>query len=236
MVRVEDLKKRLGHRQILDGVNLSVPRGECLAVCGPSGCGKTTLLRLIAGLDDADAGTIRLDGELASAPHAVVPPHRRRIGMVFQDLALWPHMTALAHVEFMLGPHERQRRARRERAREVLANVQLSRNIMRYPHELSGGERQRVALARALAAEPAVLLLDEPFCSLHRELKNRMLALVRELHASRAITTLYVTHIPSDLPGLAERVACMADGVITGVSATDAFVAQRAARVGGREP
>lgn len=223
MLKVAQLEKRLGKQEVLRSVNLHVDEGECLALFGPSGCGKTTLLRLIAGLDEADAGTVALNGTVASDPRVRMAPRKRRIAMVFQDLALWPHMTALGNVEFVIPRALKGRGARRGRAREILDSVHLERHRDKHPHELSGGEQQRVAIARALAQEPRILLLDEPFSSLDAELKASMLTLIREIHRSRQLTIIYVTHVGADIPGLADRVAVMRDGQIVETLPAEAF-------------
>jgi ABC-type Fe3+/spermidine/putrescine transport system ATPase subunit len=232
MLNVAGLNKRFGGQDVLNGLYLQVEEGECLTLFGPSGCGKTTLLRLIAGLDEPDAGTIVLNGGVASDPRIRIPPNRRRIAMVFQDLALWPHMTALSNVEFVSPRTLKARKERRGRAREVLDLVHLKRHHDKYPHQLSGGEQQRVAIARALAQDPRILLLDEPFSSLDAELKNAMLDLVREIRLSRDLTILYVTHVASDIPALADRVAIMDACRITETLSTDAFL-KRQGLVGG---
>ncbi|MBT3294613.1 MAG: ABC transporter ATP-binding protein [Verrucomicrobia bacterium] len=223
MLTVENLGKSFGGHTVLSGVDLNVARGSCLALFGPSGCGKTTLLRLIAGLDDADEGKITIAGRLASAPHVKVPPHRRNVGMVFQDLALWPHMTARQNVEFMLPRNGIGRRERRQQAMEVLNAVQLNAHHDRHPHQLSGGEQQRLAIARAIAQAPDLLLLDEPFSSLDVDTKTEMLDLVRRIHAERKMTILYVTHMTAEVPALADRVACLEQGTIQETVSADVF-------------
>jgi ABC-type Fe3+/spermidine/putrescine transport system ATPase subunit len=213
MVVVEQLHKRLGGRPVLAGVSLSLERGERLALQGVSGAGKTTLLRLIAGLDDADAGRVLIDGALASNPRVLVP-RRRRLGMVFQDLALWPHLTAGGNVEFMLPPAFKGRRRRADRVQEVLQSVGLEGYQARYPHQLSRGQQQRVALARALAGAPEVLLLDEPFSSLDAEARDQLIELVGKLHQAQRFALIYVTHTTDELPRLADRVVHLRNGVL----------------------
>jgi ABC-type Fe3+/spermidine/putrescine transport system ATPase subunit len=224
VLNVSQLEKRLGRQDVLKGVDLNLEQGECIALFGPSGCGKTTLLRLIAGLDEPDAGTIAVNETVASDPRIRIVARERRIAMVFQDLALWPHMTALGNVEFAIPRTLRGRNERRSRAREVLASVHLHDHQDKRPHQLSGGEQQRVAIARAVAQEPRVLLLDEPFSSLDADLKQAMLALVREIHLSRGLTIIYVTHVAEDILGLAGRVAAMQDGRITETLSAEAFM------------
>jgi iron(III) transport system ATP-binding protein len=162
MIELSGVVKRFGPTVAVDVEQLSVDRGEFVALLGPSGCGKTTLLRLVAGFEEPDRGTIAIDG-VPVAGSAWVPPDGRRVGMVFQDYALFPHMTVEHNVGYGL-----QRRERPGRVREVLDLVGLGELAHRYPHELSGGQQQRVALARALAPGPAVILLDEPWSNIDR--------------------------------------------------------------------
>jgi ABC-type Fe3+/spermidine/putrescine transport system ATPase subunit len=178
----------------IEGVRLSVEPGEVAAVLGPSGAGKTTLLFLIAGFYTPAAGTVRFDGRTASDIASVVPPRRRGIGMVFQDLGLWPHLSVKDHLDFVLQAKGLARRDRERRRVELLDLVELTRLGRRLPVMLSGGEAQRLALARALAAEPRLLLLDEPLGGLDRSLRRRMLSLISQLHARSPVSTVYVTH------------------------------------------
>jgi ABC-type Fe3+/spermidine/putrescine transport system ATPase subunit len=147
--------------------------------------------------------------------------------MVFQDLALWPHMTALSNVEFVIPRTTKGRESRRQKAIEVLNSVHLDNHRDKYPHQLSGGEQQRIAIARAMAQDPRILLLDEPFSGLDADLKSRMLDLVREIHLARNLTIVYVTHTAAEIPRLAGRVAMMRDGRITETLAVEAFMGRR---------
>jgi len=212
VLTLERVQKKIGERMILRDVTLHVEAGECLALFGPSGCGKTTLLRLVAGLDEFESGTITIDGRLASAARVIVPPHERGVGMVFQSLALWPPLTALAHVEFSVPKDRKRKRERLAVARGILSSVQLDGRENRYPHELSGGEQQRLALARALASRPKILLLDEPCSSLDRARRHDMLQLIRGVLAKDHVTTVYVTHQSDEVSSVATRVAMMAEG------------------------
>ncbi len=204
--------KRFGAVTALEGVSLRVRAGERLAIVGPSGSGKTTLLRLVAGLERPDAGSIRLGGETVADARAGVwvPPERRRVGFVFQDGALFPHLTALGNVEF--GLWRLPRRLRRRRALEALARVEALHLAERYPHELSGGEQQRVALARALAPEPQILLLDEPFAHLDEGLRRRLRGELKALLDALGTTALIVTHDPHEARELGDRVARLERG------------------------
>ena len=211
---IEKLAKSFDGRKVLVEIGLSARPGECVALVGPSGSGKSTLLRLVAGLDEADSGCIRINGDVASNPRVLLPPNRRRVGMVFQDLALWPHMTALDNVEFMVPSAIRGRKQRRDKAAELLNSVHLNGRAASVPHELSRGQQQRVALARALASDPALLLLDEPFSSLDQELRVQMIELVHDIHRARGVTMVYVTHTTDELPRLADHVLRLHDGVL----------------------
>ena len=171
-VGISGVSKRLGSHPALTAVSLVVPPGGAVVILGPSGCGKTTLLRLIAGLEVPDAGTITIHGTLVSAPgRTLVPPNVRGIGFVFQDLALWPHLTVAEHLGFVLGSMRVPRAQRRPHIQQALDMVRIGTLRDRHPHQLSGGEQQRVALARALVSHPRVLLLDEPLSSLDADLR-----------------------------------------------------------------
>ncbi|CAN5777733.1 ABC transporter ATP-binding protein [soil metagenome] len=218
VLELREVSKRFGGVVALDSVRLQVPAGELLAVVGPSGCGKSTMLRAVAGLLAIDAGQIWTNGREVAGPRTFVPPERRDVGVVFQDLALFPHLDVAANVSFGL---QRRVTARGRRVHEVLELVGLDGLGRRYPHELSGGEQQRVALARALAPHPAVVLLDEPFSHLDRNLRT----LVREhtvdvLHAAGA-TGVFVTHDQEEALAAGDRVAVMRAGSLEQVAAPE---------------
>jgi iron(III) transport system ATP-binding protein len=201
----------------VDGVDLDVRRGELLAVLGPSGCGKTTLLRLIAGFEQPDAGAISVDGRVvAQGGTAFVPPERRRVGIVVQDHALFPHLTVAANVAYGL-PGRRRDAERAERVAEVLELVGLAHLGERYPGELSGGQQQRVAIARALAPRPGVVLLDEPFANLDAALRARIRSEVAEILRTAGATVVLVTHDQEEALSLADRVAVMDAGRVVQV-------------------
>jgi iron(III) transport system ATP-binding protein len=202
--------RRFGGRRALDGVNFALAQGEIGCLLGPSGCGKTTALRCIAGLETLDAGTILSQGRVLSGAGVHRPPHERGIGLVFQDHALFPHLTARANVEF--GLQHLPRRERRARAGEMLELVGLAACADAYPAQLSGGQQQRVAVARALAPRPATLLLDEPFASLDAALRERLVGETRALLKAVGATALVVTHDQQDAFALADRVGLMRDG------------------------
>lgn len=220
-VALRNVTKRFTAHQALADVTLEIAAGECLVVLGPSGCGKTTLLRLVAGLDVPDDGEIWLRNvQVASSGRSLVPPYRRQIGFVFQDLALWPHLTVAGHLGFVLDALKLPRAERNRHIDDALKLVRIDGFAGRYPHELSGGEQQRVALARALVGSPRLLLLDEPLSSLDAELRAAMRAELARLHRTLALTTIYVTHDRDDAAVLADRVIEMRAGRI--VAATDA--------------
>jgi iron(III) transport system ATP-binding protein len=209
-LELRDATRRFGERRALDGVSLGLEEGEIGCLLGPSGCGKTTALRSIAGLETLDAGAILSRGRLLEGPGVHVPPHERGIGLVFQDHALFPHLSARDNVGF--GLRHLARAARRARVDEMLALVGLADCADAYPLQLSGGQQQRVAVARALAPRPATLLLDEPFSSLDATLRERLVADTRALLKSLGATALVVTHDQQDAFALADRVGLMRDG------------------------
>ena len=214
-ISVQNVAKRFASHQALDGVTLDVAARESVVILGPSGCGKTTLLRLIAGLDVPDSGDIWLgDGQVASSGRSLLPPYRRQIGFVFQDLALWPHLTVAGNLEFVLDALAVPRAERKRRIDEALQLVRNDGFAPRYPHELSGGEQQRVALARALIGRPRLLLLDEPLSSLDAELRATMRTELTRIQRALSVTTIYVTHDRKDAAVLADRVIEMRAGRI----------------------
>ena len=202
--------KSFATEPVLRGVSLRVGAGEMVALLGPSGCGKTTLLRILAGLEHPDAGEVRLGDEVLTGPGRDVPPERRRIGMVFQDWALFPHMSVARNVAYGLprGPD------RERQVTEALAMVGLAGLGDRAPATLSGGQQQRVALARALAPRPAALLLDEPFSNLDTSLRVQVRTEVHHLLADVGVTTVFVTHDQDEAFVLGDEVAVMSEGQI----------------------
>jgi iron(III) transport system ATP-binding protein len=209
-VEVQGVQKSFTGVPVLTDIDLTVSSGAMVALLGPSGCGKTTLLRIIAGLERPDAGEVRLGGQVVSGDRGFVPPERRRVGMVFQDWALFPHLTVAKNVAYGL-PRSGERAARVERA---LAMVGLEGAADRLPPTLSGGQQQRVALARAIAPEPTVLLLDEPFSNLDAALRVQVRTEVHELLVSLGITTVFVTHDQDEAFVLGDEVAVMSEGRI----------------------
>ena len=196
-----------GH-PIVENLSLHLRAGDIGCLLGPSGCGKTTTLRSIAGFEAVTAGEIRLQGQVLSSPTCRVPPEQRRIGMVFQDYALFPHLTVAENIGFGISKHPQRKRI----IDELLELVSLDRLGRRYPHELSGGQQQRVALARALAPEPAMVLLDEPFSNLDGDLRRRLSAEVRDILKARGISALLVTHDQHEAFAVCDQVGVLRDG------------------------
>ena len=194
----------------VDDVSFGLKAGDIGVLIGPSGCGKTTLLRSVAGLEKAHAGSIKLGGEIVSSAHTHVPPESRRIGMVFQDYALFPHLSVENNVGF--GLQHLSATARRQRVQEVLSLVGLEGMSGRYPHELSGGQQQRVALARALAPEPRLLLLDEPFSNLDVDLRERLAHEIRGILKAANATAIFVTHDQLEAFAIGDWIGVMHQG------------------------
>jgi iron(III) transport system ATP-binding protein len=209
MICAHGVTKRFGDVVAVDRAELCVDRGEFLALLGPSGCGKTTLLRLIAGFEQPDAGEIRLEERTVAGPGAWTAPEKRRVGLVFQDYALFPHLTVAENIGFGVA-----RRERPHRLREVLELVGLPGYERRYPHELSGGQQQRVALARALAPRPSIVLLDEPWSNIDPLLRGAMREELAQILRAAAVTIVLVTHDREEAFSIADRVALMFGGAI----------------------
>ena len=208
-VLIEGVGKSFGEVRAVDHADLEVPHGAICALLGPSGCGKTTLLRMVAGFERPDSGTITIGGEEVASPHSEVAPERRNVGMVFQDYALFPHLDVAANIGYGLD-----RPARDRRVDEVLELVGLTGIADRGIHELSGGQQQRVALARALAPRPKVILLDEPFSNLDASLRDRLRREMRDILGQTEVTALFVTHDQDEALSIADTVAVMHEGLI----------------------
>jgi len=227
MIRISELSKCFGATPVLERISLDIAAGSFVALLGASGSGKTTLLRIIAGLEQADRGSIEIDG----VPATGLPPGARRIGFVFQSYALFAPMSVFENIAFGLRVRPRRLRPReveiRDRVERLLALVRLEGLGARLPAQLSGGQRQRVALARALAIEPRILLLDEPFGALDREVRDELRVWLKQLHAELGITTLFVTHDQEEALSLANRVVILDRGqVVLDASPTEMMQGQ----------
>jgi len=209
-ISLRSLTKRFGTTVAVNNLNLDLEEGELVALLGPSGCGKTTTLRMIAGFEEADSGTISFGGRDVTS----LPPERRNTGMVFQNYALFPHLTVAQNVAFGLEMRKVPKAEIARRVDAILDKVQLRELADRYPRQLSGGQQQRTALARALVINPSVLLLDEPLANLDAKLREEMRFYIRSLQQEFGITTVYVTHDQSEALVLADRIAVMKDGVL----------------------
>jgi len=218
-LKIIGLTRRYGPQVALDHVTFEVPDEEIMVILGPSGSGKSTLLRLIAGLEPPDEGQILLDGQ----DLAGIPPHRRRIGLMFQEYALFPHLNVFENIAFGLRMQRLPEPEIRERVRALLNQVGLPGYELREVHTLSGGEKQRVALARSLAPRPAVLLLDEPLGSLDRALREQLMREIRELLKAERMTALYVTHDQSEAMAVADRVLILHQGRIEQIGPPEAL-------------
>jgi len=212
-LRLVNLSKRFGKTVAIEGINLEIQDGELMTLLGPSGCGKTTTLRCIAGLLTPDEGEIYLGDERVSD----LPPERREVGLVFQNYALWPHMTVYDNLAFGLQLRKVPKAEIKRRVSEALALVRLSGFEERYPRQLSGGQQQRVALARALVIEPRLLLLDEPLSNLDAQLREEMRFEIRELQKKLGITSVYVTHDQAEALVLSDRIAILHEGKLVQV-------------------
>ncbi|MCM8765696.1 MAG: ABC transporter ATP-binding protein [Candidatus Omnitrophica bacterium] len=211
LLKLENIAKMWSKKIVLKDISFAVEEGEFISLLGPSGSGKTTLLRLIVGLDYPDEGKIFLKEKLISSPVYLFPPQKRKIGMVFQDLCLWPHMNVEEQILFALTC---PKHARKEKLNYFLNNFELQEHRKKFPFQLSGGEKQRLALARTLATEPEILLLDEPLANLDLDLKIGIQKLILKLQRETKITVVYVTHDQIEALMLAERIILLNQGKI----------------------
>jgi putative spermidine/putrescine transport system ATP-binding protein len=216
-VVLEDLSRSFGATRALDGLSIEMAPGELVALLGPSGCGKTTALRIVAGFETADTGSVLIDSKDITS----VPAARRDMGMVFQSYSLFPNMSALDNVGFGLRMRKVSTAERRKKAADLLDMVGLSPQARQYPHQLSGGQQQRVALARALAIEPRVLLLDEPLSALDAKVRLQLREQIRTLQQRLGTTTLFVTHDQEEALSMADRVGVMSHGKLEQIAAPD---------------
>jgi putative spermidine/putrescine transport system ATP-binding protein len=216
-VVLQNLNRAFGATKALDGLSIEMAPGELVALLGPSGCGKTTALRIVAGFETADTGSVLIDGKDISS----VPAAKRDMGMVFQSYSLFPNMNALDNVAFGLRMRKVGTAVRRNQAGELLDMVGLAPQAKQYPHQLSGGQQQRVALARALAIEPRVLLLDEPLSALDAKVRLQLREQIRTLQQRTGTTTLFVTHDQEEALSMADRVGVMSNGRLEQIAAPD---------------
>lgn len=222
LIVLSSVSKAYASRIVLHDFSLIVERGERVAILGPSGCGKTTVLRLLAGFIAPDTGTIAIDGELVAAGGQILQePERRHVGMVFQDLALWPHLTVEGNVEFGLRAQGIPKRERATRITEILNAVEMTAYRHTRPGQLSGGQQQRVALARALVLQPKALLMDEPLSNLDEELNKHLRQELLRLHAQLGFTLLYVTHDGAEATEIGTRIIRMRQGRIEQIIFTE---------------
>lgn len=214
-LEVKQLTKSFQGNKIVKGISLTVERGQLLALLGPSGCGKTTTLRMIAGLEIPDNGEIWIEGTIANRGNKIlIPQKQRHIGMVFQDLALWPHMKVYENIEFGLSANKIPRVERKKKIEEVLNKVNMQNYSREYPGRLSGGQQQLIAIARAIVTEPKLLLMDEPLSNIDIRLREDIRQEIRRIQHETQITTVYVTHDQEDAFLLASKVAVMNEGII----------------------
>ena len=211
IIKVEGIAKSYGKHQVHNDLTLSINKGECFTLLGPSGCGKTVLLRLIAGFETPDSGRISIDGTVVSDPAAGIniPPDSRGLGVVFQDYAVWPHLSVFDNVGFPLKIAKQSKAEMKDRVMETIELVGMNGLEKRLPSELSGGQQQRVALARALVANPSLMLLDEPLTNLDANLREEMRFEIKELQRKLNITILYVTHDQEIALAISDRMAIM---------------------------
>lgn len=212
LIDVKGITCRYQQQTVVDELSLHVNQGSVVCLLGPSGCGKTTVLRAIAGFEPVYKGEIHIAGRLSSTPRFLEPPDKRRLGMVFQDYALFPHMSVYDNVRF--GIRKQPSAKQQQQVTRMLALVGMNDLQSRYPHELSGGQQQRIALARALAAQPDAILLDEPFSNLDVDLRERLSSEVRDILKSEGITGILVTHHQDEAFALGDQVGVMRDGKI----------------------
>ena len=218
---ISSLSKTFGSARVLNHLSLEIESGEFFFLLGPSGCGKSTLLRIIAGLETADSGSVAINGRSVDS----MPPQKRGIGMVFQQYALWPHMTIAQNIRFGLENQPLTNQQRDVRVKEVLALVRMESFGGRYPHQISGGQQQRVALARALAIEPSIILLDEPLSNLDAGLRQEIREELADLHRRLGMTMVYVTHDQDDALSLGTRIALLSNGAIEQVGTPEELYA-----------
>jgi iron(III) transport system ATP-binding protein len=212
MLKLENINLALEETKVIRNISFDVKEGELLCLLGPSGCGKTTTLRLIAGLETPDSGTVSINGANVSTNSFVLPPYKRDIGFLFQDFALFPHLTVKNNIAY--GLKHLSKAEVQIRTTDILGQIRLEDHSDKYPHMLSGGEQQRVALARALAPEPSLLLMDEPFSGLDTSLREKIREETLQILKERGVTTVLVTHDPEEAMLIADQIVLMNEGNI----------------------
>ncbi|MFZ5898157.1 MAG: ABC transporter ATP-binding protein [Bacillota bacterium] len=211
-IEFQRVSKRYDDRAVVDGLSFRIEEGERVVLHGRSGCGKTTVLRLIAGFLAPDVGRVLVGGKLVAADGTIlISPEHRRLGMVFQDLALWPHLTVAQNLDFALKAQRLASEIRRQRITDMLARVQLNGLADAYPARLSGGQQQRVAIARALVAQPLAVLMDEPLSNLDDELRDELCGQILDLHTQLGFTLVYVTHSKEEMRRIGSRAIQLRD-------------------------
>jgi len=219
LLTITELSVELQSKQILSDICLNLPTGDILGLVGPSGCGKTTLLNTLAGFIEQDKGQIHIDGNSTISPEYIIPPEHRNIGMIFQDYALFPHLTVEQNICF--GIDKLTATEQQERLTQLLALLELKSFEKRFPHQLSGGQQQRVAIARALAPQPKLLLLDEPFSNIDARLRNELMLEMRNLLKKLNITAIFVTHNKDEVFTFADKMAVMHQGQLLQIASPD---------------
>lgn len=221
-ISVQNVAKKYGDVTIIPDLSVDIQNGEFFTLLGPSGCGKTTLLRMIAGFNSIEAGTIRFDDQVINA----IPAHKRNIGMVFQNYAIFPHLTVRKNVEYGLQFRDLDKAEVTQRVEEMLKTVRIEEYQDRLPERLSGGQQQRVALARAIVVHPSVLLMDEPLSNLDAKLRVEMRGAIRDIQKKVGITTVYVTHDQEEALCISDRIAVMREGIIQQIDAPQVIYAR----------
>ena len=214
ILELKDIRKSYGQKEVLKGISLEVKKGEIISVLGPSGCGKSTLLNIIAGMLDINAGKVLLNGVEVTTPKKIVPIEKRDLNMVFQDFALWPHMSAKENVIYGLKLKKTDPKIIEDKLEKMVELLHLQGLMDQYPSELSGGQQQRVAIARALIMSPSIVLLDEPLCNLDVQLRIEMRTEMAQIFRQLKTTVFHVTHDPSEAFAMADRIVIMDRGVI----------------------
>lgn len=223
MLELKNISKSIDGTKILNDISFKLQKGKCLCLFGHSGCGKTTLLKLIAGFEQPDQGEIFINKSLVSSSQHIVEPYKRNINMVFQDIALWPHMTVYGNLEFVLNSSKKTNYNKKEKKRKIkklLQLINLQDYEKKYPNQLSGGEKQRVAIARSLITKSNLLLLDEPFSNLDQGLKTKLLNIIKLKKDNSNLSIIFVTHDIQAAEFLSNEIAFMGTGIIKEINTT----------------